>query len=182
VRVLKQDGSPQIDTTWSFAAYESADDPRGHYLDITGKGALQVTQDARVELVTKKGAQRILSVAAAARWGTTSWLLELAPEKLAGSGKLFVKNSGASPIRIWVIGVDGHALYGEEPWNFEPGEGATKNKGLSLSYDDKDIVMTGRETIRVETQALSTIYEGPLERLGSWRKRSWTLDMSRAGR
>jgi hypothetical protein len=182
VRVLRPDGSPVIDTTWTFAAYESADDPRGHYLDVTGKGALPVSQDARVELVTKKGALRILPVAAAARWGTSSWLLELAPESLGGSGKLFVKNSGTSPVRIWVIGSDGHALYGEDPWSFEPGEGATENKGLRLTYDDKDIVMTGRETIRVETQALSTIYKGPLERLGTWRKGSWTIDMSRAGR
>lgn len=182
LRVLRPDGSPAIDTAWTFAAYESADDPRGHYLDVTGKGALQVSQDSRVELVTRKGALRILSVADAARWGTSSWLLELAPESLGGSGKLFVKNSGTSPVRIWLIGSDGHALYGEDPWSFEPGEGAIENKGLRLTYDDKDIVMTGRETIRIETQALSTIYDGSLERLGTWRKGSWTIDMSRAGR
>ena len=180
VRVLHPDDSPVIDTTWTFTSYEAADDPRGHYLELRGKGALQVTADSRVEITTRKGSYRILPLAAVARWGTSSWLLELAPENVAGAGSLFVKNSGDSPVRIWLLGSDGNALYGDDPWMFEPGEGANENKGLRLQYADKNIVMTGREAIRLETQELTTVYEGTLERIGTWAKGAWTIDLSRA--
>jgi hypothetical protein len=178
--VLHPDDTPVVDTTWEFAAYESADDPRGHYLNITDKGALTVPQDARIELITKKGSHRILTLASVARWGTTSWLIELVPEYLAGAGNIFVKNSGDLPVRIWLFGADGHALYGDDPWTFEPKEGASENKGLRLTYEDKNIVMTGRETVKIERENLTKVYEGPLERLGTWKKRAWTVDVSKA--
>ncbi len=178
VRVLRADGTPVADTTWSFAAYEGADDPRGQYLSMNG-AAVQAGSDARIEITTRKGSLRILPLASAARWGSGSWLLELGVEYLAGSGKLYVKNSADSPVRIWVLGADGNALYGDDPWVFEPREGAQENKGLRLTYGDKDIVVTGREAIRVETQQLATLAEGTLERVGSWRRGTWTIDLAR---
>jgi hypothetical protein len=117
-----------------------------------------------------------------ARWGTDSWLLELAPELTAGAGRLYVKNRGDSPVRIWFLGADGNALYGQDPWVFEPREGADENKGLRLTYDDKDIVMTGREVIRVETQLLTTLSQGTLDSVGSWRRGSWTIDLAKLPR
>ena len=39
---------------------------------------------------------------------------------------------------------------------------------------------TGREAIRLETQELTTVYEGTLERIGTWAKGAWTIDLSRA--
>jgi hypothetical protein len=182
IRILGADNSPQVDTTWEFAAYESANDPRGHYLELRGKGALPVADTARVELVTRKGARRILPVASTARWGSSSWLLELVPELLAGSGKLYVKNAGELPLKIWVLGADGRALYGDSPWTFEPKEGSAENKGLRLTYNDRDITMSGRESLRVERGDLATLYDGTLEKLGRWSKGGWTVDLSKAGK
>jgi hypothetical protein len=179
VRVLNADNTPLADTTWNFAAYEAASDPRGHYLEITGKGAVQVPPDARVEITTNKGYQRILPLAAG-RWDASAWRFELVPEYLAGRGNLYVKNAGGQPIRIWVIGADGKPLFGDDPWTFEPKEGADKDRGLRLQYNDKNIAVSGRELITVETRQLTTLYEGPLERLASWKGGAWTVDVSKA--
>jgi hypothetical protein len=120
-------------------------------------------------------------VARFAHWGKSgSWLFEIVPELLAGAAGLYVKNSGELPVRIWLLGADGKPLYGDDPWSFEPKEGSSEDKGLQLQYNDTDIVMTGRETIKVETRDLATIYEGTLQRLGTWRKGAWTLDLSKA--
>jgi hypothetical protein len=179
LRVLKPDGSAMADTTWTFAAYEAADEPRGHYLQLRGKGALQVDGTDSIELTTKKGFRRVLRLSRVATWGT-SWLFEIVPERLAGSGRIYVKNSGDSPVNIWLLGSDGATLYGEEPWTFEPREGMEENKGLRLTYEDKDIIMTGRESVRLEARQLTTIYDGPLERIGSWHRGEWTIDMKKA--
>lgn len=40
--------------------------------------------------------------------------------------------------------------------------------------------MTGRETIKVEIRELSTLYEGPLERLATWKGGAWTVEVSKA--
>jgi hypothetical protein len=180
VRVLNADNTPRADTTWDFAAYEAAKDPRGHYLEITGKGALQCPSDARVEITTSKGYQRILPLATAGRWDASAWRFELVPEYLAGRGNLYVKNTGGQPIRIWVIGADGKPLFGDDPWAFEPKEGTDKDRGLRLQYSDKNISMSGRELVKVETRQLTTVYQGPLERLASWKGGAWTVDMSKA--
>jgi hypothetical protein len=180
VRVLKSDRTPLSDTSWSFASYEAASDPRGLYLETSGR-PLKVSGSERVEITTKKGYLRILPVSAVGKWGTSSsWLLEIVPEFLAGAGNLWVKNSGDLPVRIWIIGADGSPLFGDEPWTFEPKEGAGENRGLRLQFNDKYILMTGRESIKVETQQLTTVYEGPLERLAAWKGGSWSVDVSRA--
>ena len=180
VRVLGPDNSPMSDTSWTFNSYEAADDPRGLYLEAAGK-ALKVPAAARLEITTKKGYLRILPVGAVGKWGASaSWLFEIVPEYLAGAGNLWVKNSGDLPIRIWLLGADGKPLFGDDPWSFEPKEGAGENRGLRLQYNDKNIVMTGREAIKVEIRQLSTLYEGPLERLASWRGGAWIVDVSKA--
>ena len=183
IRVLARDGTPVVDTRWDFQPYEAANDPRGHYLELTGRGPLGVSRDNRLELIMKDGARRIVPVAAVATWGSSgSWLFEMVPERLAGVGKIFVKNSGDSPIRLWLIGADGQALYGEEPWKFEPKEGAAENRGLRLQFEDKDVTMSGRETVKLEIQELRTVYQGPLERVARWRKGAWTIDLARTVR
>jgi len=180
VRVLGPDNTPLSDTSWTFNSYEAADDPRGLYLEAAGK-ALKVRAAARLEITTKKGYLRILSVGAAGKWrSSASWLFEIVPEYLAGPGNLWVKNSGDLPVRIWLLGADGKPLFGDDPWSFEPKEGASENRGLRLQYNDKNIVMTGRETIKVEIRQLSTLYEGPLERLAAWKGGAWTVDVSKA--
>jgi hypothetical protein len=181
IRVLKPEGTPVADTTWTFAAYEAADEPRGHYLELRGTGALQVSGEDRLELTTKKGFRRVLRISRVATWGT-AWLFEIVPERLAGSGRIYVKNSGNAPVNIWLLGSDGATLYGDEPWTFEPREGMGENKGLRLTYEDKDIIMTGRESVRLEVRELSTLYDGVLERIGSWRRGAWTIDMKKVQR
>lgn len=42
--------------------------------------------------------------------------------------------------------------------------------------------MTGRETLKLEVQDLGTFYRGALERIVSWRKGSWTIDLGKIGR
>jgi hypothetical protein len=180
VRVLGPDNTPMSDTSWTFNSYEAADDPRGLYLEAAGK-PLKVPAAARLEITTKKGYLRILPVSAVGKWGTSaSWRFEIVPEYIAGAGNLWVKNSGDLPIRIWILGADGKPLFGDNPWSFEPKEGVSENRGLRLQYNDKNIVITGREAIKVETRELSTLYEGPLERLASWKAGAWTVDVSRA--
>jgi len=181
VRVLAPDGFPLSDTSWSFGSYEAADKPRGLYLEADGK-PVAVPSAARLELTTKKGNLRILTVSAVSTWNVAarSWLFEIAPEYLAGVGNLWVKNLGDVPVRIWVVGADGNPLFGDSPWSFEPREGSTENKGLELQYNDKDITITGRETIKLETQELTTVYQGPLEQLARWKGGAWTVDVSKA--
>ena len=181
VRVMRPDNSLVADTSWNFGSYEAADRPRGLYLEAGGR-PLPVSSDARVEVTTRKGYLRILTVSAVSKWSAASgsWLFEISPEFLAGVGNLWVKNSGDLPIRIWIIGADGNPLFGDDPWSFEPKEGSTENKGLRLQYSDKNITITGRETIKLETQQLRTVYEGPLEGLARWKGGSWTVDVSRA--
>jgi hypothetical protein len=183
IRVLSPDGSPVVDTSWNFTPFEAANDPQGHYLDLTGKGALPVSRDNRLDIIMKNGSHRILPLAAAAKWGSSgSWLFEIVPERLAGAGKLFVRNSGETPVRIWLIGADGQALYGDDPWTFEPKEGVGENRGLRLQFEDKDIMMTGRETVKVETRDLRTVFKGRLDQVASWRRGSWSIDLARVVR
>jgi hypothetical protein len=183
LRVLSRDGSPVVDTSWDFQPYEAANDPQGHYLNLTDRGALPVSRDNRLEIIMKNGSHRILPLGSVAKWQSSgSWLFEIVPEHAAGAGKIFVKNSGEAPIRLWLIGADENALYGEEPWTFEPKEGTSENRGLRLQFEDKDITMTGRETVKVEVQELRTVYQGPLQRIARWRSGSWAIDLSQAVR
>jgi hypothetical protein len=180
VRILKPDDTPLVDTSWTFGAWEAADRPRGLYLEAAGK-PLRVPASARLEVTTKRGYLRILPVSAAGKWEpSASWLFEIVPEYLAGAGNLWVKNSGDLPIRIWIIGADGKPLFGDEPWTFEPKEGVGENRGLRLQYNDRNISLTGRESIKVETQQLTTVYDGPLERLATGKGGTWTVDVSKA--
>jgi hypothetical protein len=183
LRVLSRDGSPVVDTSWNFQPYEAANDPQGHYLELTGKGAVPVSRDNRLEIIMKNGSHRIVPLAAVAKWVSSgSWLFEMVPERLAGTGKIFVKNSGEAPIRLWLIGADGQVLYGQDPWTFESKEGTSENRGLRLQFDDKDIMMTGREAVKLEVQDLRTVYDGPLQRIARWRRGSWTIDLAQVVR
>jgi hypothetical protein len=182
IRVLSPKGTPVSDTSWYFDPFEAANDPQGHYLELNG-APLRVSQDNRLEIIMKNGAHRIIPVAAIARWGSSgSWLMEMVPERLAGAGKLFVKNVSEAPIRLWLMGADGQALFGEDPWTFEPKEGTGENKGLRLQFEEKDVTMTGRETVKLEVQDLRTVLTAPLERIAAWRGRAWTIDLSKAVR
>jgi len=180
IRILGADGSPLVDTSWSFAAFAYAGDPQGSWLELTGKGPYLVSEDARVEVTVRNGAFRIIPVTEAAKWRPTgSWMFQIAPELSAGSGWLYVKNHLDVPFDVWLLGSDGKNLYGDEPWSFEPREGEDKNKGMSLEYNDKNILMTGRESIRIAIRDLQTIKEGTLESLGSWRRGVWTIDLGK---
>jgi hypothetical protein len=179
IRILGTDGTPRMDTRWSFAALEGAADPAGSYLTFDDRPVAAATGD-RLELIVKDGSRRILPLAGTAKWQRGSWLLELVPEFLAGSGTLWVRNRGDAPVRIWIIGADGKTLYGDEPWVFEPGEGSAANKGLKLQYNDKDIPLTGRESLKIETESLTTLYDGALERIAAWHRGTWTVDLSKA--
>jgi hypothetical protein len=182
LRVLGSHGSPLVDTRWTFNPYEGSDDPKGSYLDVEGAGPLITSGGDRLEITVKKGSYRILPLNDVAKWGqTASWLFQVVPEYLAGEGKLFVKNSGNSPVRIWLLGADGKPLYGEEPWTFEPKEGTSEDKGLRLQYRDEDILITGREAVKLEVQRLTDALKGTLEHVGSWKKGSWTIDMGKIG-
>ncbi len=180
LRILGADGAPLIDTSWSFGAFEYAGDPQGSWLELTGKGPYLVSEDAKLEVTVKNGASRIIPVTEAAKWRPSgSWMFQIAPELSAGSGWLYVKNHLDVPFDVWLVGSDGKNLYGDEPWSFEPREGEDKNKGMSLEYNDKNILMTGRESIRIAVRDLQTIREGTLESLGSWRRGVWTIDMGK---
>ena len=182
VRVLSSNGSPVADTGWYFDPYEAANDPQGQYLELKGKGLL-VSADNRLEIIMKNGSHRIFPLAAVAHWGPSgSWLLEIVPERLAGAGKIYVKNSGTTPIRLWLMGAEGRALYGEEPWTFEPKEGTGEDRGLRLQFEEKDITMTGREAVKLEVQELRTVFTGPLERVATWSGGVWTIDLAKAVR
>ena len=179
LRVMRN-GGPVIDTAWSFGAHEGAADPRGSYLLVQGKGPLRVSGDQQLELVMADGAYRVLPVAAAARWtGTGSWLFEIVPEYLAGEGKLYVKNKENAPVSIWVLGADNKPLFGDDPWRFEPQEGAQEDKGLSLQYQEKDITISGRESIKVETDTLLPLFSGKLGQVGTWKNRRWTIELAK---
>ena len=129
------------------------------------------------------GSHRIRPLPEVARYQAAgSWLFEIVPEHLAGEGNLYVRNRSDSPLRIWLLGSDGQPLFGEDPWRFEPQEGASADKGLRLQYEDKNITMTGRETLKLEVQDLGTLYRGALERIASWRNGSWTIDLGKIGR
>ncbi len=172
-----------MDTYWSFAAYEHAGDPQGSYLELRNKGPLLVSRDARLEITASRGSLRILPLADIARPRPDgSWLLELVPELSAGSGWLYVRNSADTPVDVWLLGSDDKTLYGDSPWSFEPKEGAAENKGLHLQYQEKDIFMTGRETLRVELHDLKTLLSGTLGDIGSWRRGAWTIDLGKISR
>jgi hypothetical protein len=181
IRVLGPSGSPIVDTSWTFAAYQGADNQAGSYLNLADKGPLAVSGDDRLEMTLKKGYMRILSLSRVAKWKQEgSWLFEIVPEYLAGEGNIFVKNSGDTPVRIWILGAGDLALYGQDPWSFDAKEGADRDKGLRLQYEDKNIVMTGREAVEIEVQELKTVFEGALEKIGAWKNGGWTIDMSKA--
>ncbi|HVO38506.1 MAG TPA: hypothetical protein VMV03_05690 [Spirochaetia bacterium] len=180
IRILGADGSPLVDTSWSFGALAYAGDPQGSWLELTGKGPYLVSEDAKLEVTVTNGASRIIPVTEAARWRPSgSWMFQIAPELSAGSGWLYVKNHLDVPFDLWLVGSDGRNLFGDEPWSFEPREGEDKNKGMSLEYNDKNIMMKGRETIRISVRDLQTIREGTLESLGSWRRGVWTIDLGK---
>ena len=101
---------------------------------------------------------------------------------LPGSGWLYVRNSSDAPFDLWLLGSDGKTLYGDSPWSFEPKEGATENKGLHIQYNDKDILMTGREALKLEVRELATLLTETLEDIGTWRKGAWTIDMAKIAR
>ncbi|HTP57483.1 MAG TPA: hypothetical protein VMM82_01110 [Spirochaetia bacterium] len=179
LRVMRSDGAPVIDTAWSFGAHEAAADPRGSYLLVQGKGPLTVAADQLLELVMADGSHRVLPIAAVTKWRETgSWLLDIVPEYLAGEGKLYVKNKGDAPVSIWVLGADGKPLFGEDPWRFEPQEGTREDKGLRLQYQEKDITISGRESIKVETDTLRPLFTGKLGKVGTWKNRAWTITVA----
>jgi hypothetical protein len=171
------------ETKWSFAPLEAAEDPSGHYLSYTGGGEPSLGPTSRIEILLKDGSRRVLALERSASWRSSgSWLLELVPELLAGSGKLLVANKGDRPLRIWLIGADGASLYGSEPWLFEAREGASENRGLSLQSGDKDILLTGRERIRLAFLVLRPRLTESLEKAASWKGGRWSLDISKTGR
>ena len=53
---------------------------------------------------------------------------------------------------------------------------------MRLQYQEKNILMTGRESIRVEVRELKTVLQGTLESIGTWRSGAWTIDMGKVGR
>jgi hypothetical protein len=170
------------DLNWTFTPLEAAQDPAGHYLSYSGGGEPSFGPSSRVEILLKDGSRRVLSLERSAAWKKTgSWLLELAPELLAGSGKLFVANRGDRPLRIWIIGADGASLYGSEPWTFDAKEGSSENRGLSLQNGDKDIIFTGRERIRLVSLSLKPRFTGSLEAAAAWKKGRWSLDLAKSG-
>jgi hypothetical protein len=178
IRLIGDDGKPS-EESWSFAALEAAGDPAGHYLSYSAGGEPRLGPSSRVEITAKDGSRRVLSLARAASWRESgSWLLELVPELVAGSGKLYVANRSDRPLRIWLVGADGASLFGEEPWTFEPKEGATENRGLSLQSGGKDIRMTGRERIRLAYLDLVPRFEGALEKAASRKSGRWLIDAS----
>jgi hypothetical protein len=182
IRVLDVQGAPVVDSYWSFAAYEHAGDPQGSYLEHD-KSPLLVRRDAHLEITASRGSLRILPLAdIARRQADGSWLFEVLPEFSAGVGWIYVRNSTASPVDVWLLGSDNKALYGESPWSFEPKEGTTENKGLHLQYQDKDIFMTGREMLKIESHELKTLVSGTLESFGSWRRGAWTIDLAKIPR
>ncbi len=179
IRVLHANGDPVIDSTWVFASHEAADKPGGSYLDISGKGPLEVGPDFRLDLIMKNGAHRIQDLASVAKpLASGSWLLELVPEFLAGTGKLYVKNQSGKDARIWVLGAKDLPLYGEKPWTFDAGEGADKDKGLSLQSDDRDISFSGREAIRLAYADYRTVFEGAMEELAAYHGSAWSIRAS----
>ena len=134
IRVLGPDGSPLVDTYWSFSAYERAGDPRGTYLELTGKGPYLVSSDARLEVTVANGSYRILPLAAAAKWQPSgSWLFQMAPEYVAGSGWLYVRNPLELPVDLWLLGAEGKTLYGDDPWSFEPAKGPPRTRACACS-------------------------------------------------
>jgi hypothetical protein len=182
LRVLDARGAPVVDSYWSFAAYEHAGDPQGSYLEHD-KSPLLVRSDARLEITGSHGSFRILPVPDVARpQPDGSWLFEILPEFSAGIGLLYVKNWTNDPLDLWLIGSDGKTLYGDSPWTFEPREGTTENKGLHLVYQEKDVFITGRETLKIESHELKTLLSGTLGEIGSWRRGTWTIDLGRIAR
>lgn len=174
-------GAP--DVNWSFKPLEAADDATGHYLSFSAGGEPSVDGATRVEISGKDASRRVLVLGRSALWrGTGSWLLELAPELLGGSGKLYVANRGERPLRIWIMGADGAPLYGSKPWLFDAGEGTTENRGLSLQIGDKDIVFTGREGLRLAYEILTPRFEGSLEKTARRSGGGWALDASKPAR
>lgn len=183
IRILGASGAPLMDTYWSFKCYEYAGDPRGSYLELRDKGPLLVRRDARLEITAARGSLRILPLADIAKSRPDgSWLFEILPEFIAGVGTLYVRNSTDVPIDLWLLGSDNQTLYGDSPWSFEPKEGTTENKGLHLQYQEKDIFMTGRETLKVEVHDLQTLFSATLGDIGSWKRGAWTIDMSKIAR
>ncbi|MCX7025378.1 MAG: hypothetical protein NT080_12315 [Spirochaetes bacterium] len=179
-RVLEPDGSALHDTSWSFGALEGAGDPSGKWLNVGASGPLQVSAAQRVEIVMQGGSRRLHPMAKAAVWRKSgSWLMEIVPELLGGEGALYVKNPGAAPVRIQLLGTDGKPLYGENPWMFEAKEGLGENLGLKLQFDKVDVSMTGRELIELEFMDLHSVFSGPLERAAAWRDGRWKLDIDR---
>jgi len=144
-----------MDTYWSFASYEYAGDPQGSYLELRDKGTLLVRRDVHLEITAAKGSLRILPLA------------DIAKSRPDGS---------------WLLGSDNKTLYGDSPWTFEAREGITENKGLHLIYQEKDVFMTGRETLRVEVHDLKTLLSGSLGDIGSWKRGAWTIDMAKITR
>ena len=182
IRILDARGAPVVDSYWSFAAYERAGDPQGSYLQRDTKPLL-VRPDARLEITGPRGFLRILPLADAARPRPDgSWLLEILPELSAGVGWIYVRNSTDAPLDLWLLGSDDKTLYGDSPWTFEPREGTAENKGLHLQYQEKDILMTGREGLEVEAHDLKTLLSGTLGDIGSWRRGAWTIDLAKIAR
>jgi len=183
LRLIKGDETPLGDTVWNFAAHEGAQDPRGSYLIVLGKGPISVSSENMLELITTNGSRRILALAEVAKWREAgSWLFEIVPEYLAGEGKLYVKNRSDNPVSLWILGADNKPLYGEAPWTFEPQEGNKEDKGLRLQYEEKDIVFSGRESVRVATQSLHTLYSGTLEQVATLKDGAWTIDLGEVGK
>jgi hypothetical protein len=182
IRILDASEAPVVNSYWSFAAYEHAGDPEGSYLE-KDKNPLLVRRDAHLEITASRGSLRILPLADIAKPRPDgSWLLEILPEFSAGIGWLYVRNSTDAPADVWLLGSDDKTLYGDSPWTFEPKEGTTENKGLHLQYQDKDVFMTGRETLKVEAHDLKTLLTGTLGDIGSWRRGAWTIELARIAR
>ncbi len=176
MRVLQPDRGVSITTIWTFNPLEGADNPLGQWLNRKETGAVLVKADNFVELITKTGAKRILRVGNAASWqDKKSWLLDVVPELLAGSGVVYAKNQGDILANIRILGADGKPMYGDSPWVFEPKEGVDKNLGLALQSQDKDITISGREDFIVDYVEFVTVTEAVLKELAVFKDGAWTL-------
>ncbi|HAW85138.1 MAG: hypothetical protein A2087_06365 [Spirochaetes bacterium GWD1_61_31] len=178
VKVIDPEGE-YVQANWNYDPFDGSASLSGTYLNITDKGPLLVGGNHTIEVSSMTGARRLHRVAAVATWShdLAAWQVDLVPELLAGSGEIYVKNSGAWLVEIRLYGIDGNPLYGDSPWEFAAGEGTDKNLGLSLSHADQSIVFTGREELRIEFLHNVTVAEGALEELAEWRDRSWWLDI-----
>jgi len=180
MRVLEPDRSVSITTIWTFKPLEGADNPLGQWLNRKETGQVLVKADNFVELTTKTGAKRILKVGGAASWqNKKSWLLDVVPELLAGSGPVHVKNTGDILAHIRILGADGKPLYGDSPWAFDPKEGIDKNLGLALQSQDKGIQISGREEFIIDYIEFAPVATEALRELANFNDGTWTLDAGR---